>query len=392
MKLNKIITVVVAAATALAVLSGCKGNDNAEAGAETETAATEEAAVMNEMDTALTSLEFTSQIRVGWNLGNTLDATGGSGIYSEKSWGNPETTEEMLLTVKEAGFNAVRIPTTWGNHMDENHIIDEEWLARVQEVVDYAYNNDLYVILNMHHEEWNYPYEDNKEAATEIMTSAWTQIAERFKGYDERLIFEGMNEPRWVGTDYEWNGGNDEGRSMVNYLNQVFVDAVRATGGNNAQRFLMVCPYAASSSREALEALVLPNDSADRLIVSVHAYIPYYFALQQNGSSKWLVEREACTKDIDELAELLNELFVSKGTAVIVGECGAMNKDNNEEYRAAWAEYYMAEFKQYGIPCFLWDNGAFSSGETFGLLDRYALTWRYPDLIAAIMRGADNNG
>ena len=381
--IKKISAAICAAAVAFSA-AGCKGGDIAN---DTDAITEESVIAADEMDTALTSLEFTAGIRVGWNLGNTLDATGANNLYSEKSWGNPETTEEMLLAVKDIGFNAVRIPTSWGNHMDENHIIAEEWIARVKQVVDYAYNNDMYVILNMHHEEWNYPYEDNKETATEIMTSAWTQIAETFKGYNERLIFEGMNEPRWVGTDFEWNGGNDEGRSVVNYLNQVFVDTVRATGGNNEQRFLMVCPYAASSSREALEALELPNDSADRLIVSVHAYTPYSFALSQNGSGKWLAEKEACTRDIDTLADDLNELFISKGTAVIIGECGAMNKDN-EEYRAEWAKYYMARFKEIGIPCFLWDNGAFYSGETFGLLNRYSNTWRYPDLMAGIMEGA----
>lgn len=385
---KKIIAALCAGAVALS-LAGCKGGESSvESPDNSITVPSEEIeAVSDEINTTLTSLEFTAGIKVGWNLGNTLDATGTTDIFSEKSWGNPITTEENILAIKDAGFNAVRIPTTWGNHMDENHNIAEDWMARVKQVVDYAYDNGLYVILDMHHEDWNYPYEDNKEAATEIMTAAWTQIAENFKGYDERLIFEGMNEPRWVGTNFEWNGGNDEGRSVVNYLNQVFVDTVRATGGNNAQRFLMVCPYAASSSRDALAALELPNDSANRLIVSVHAYTPYSFALQQGGNNKWLAEKESCTRDIDYLADTLNELFISKGTAVIIGECGAMNKDN-EEYRAEWAKYYMAKFKEIGIPCFLWDNGSFSSGETFGLLERYSNTWRYPDLMAGIMEGA----
>lgn len=382
---KKILAAVCAGAIAMS-LAGCK--NGGETDSSDETAMTEESGVISdEIDTAMTSLVFTAGIKVGWNLGNTLDATGTKDISSEKSWGNPQTTEEMMIAVKEAGFNAVRIPTSWGNHMDENHNIAEDWMARVKQVVDYAYNNDLYVILNMHHEDWNYPYEDNKEAASDIMSSAWTQISEVFKGYDERLIFEGMNEPRWVGTNFEWNGGNEEGHTVVNHLNQVFVDTVRATGGNNAQRFLMVCPYAASSSRSALEALELPNDSANRLIVSVHAYTPYSFALQQGGSNKWLADKDSSTRDIDYLVDTVNELFTSKGTAVIIGECGAMNKDN-EEYRAEWAKYYMSKFKEIGIPCFLWDNGAFYSGETFGLLDRYTNTWKYPDLMAGIMEGA----
>lgn len=400
MKLKKIISAVMAAVCCAAMLTGCSGGSgtssaDVQSGADgasdaaSETVQSETASAVNDpIDTELTPLEFTSGIRIGWNIGNTLDATGGSGLSTETSWGNPKVTEEHILSVKEQGFNAVRVPTTWGNHMDENHNIDPEWMARVTEVVDYAYNAGMYVILNMHHESWNYPYEDNFEAASEIMTAAWTQIADNFAGYSEKLIFEGMNEPRWVGTDQEWSGGNDEGRSVVNKLNQVFVDTVRATGGNNAERFLMVCPYAANSGEPAMSALVLPNDPAERLIVSVHAYIPYSFALQVGGSKNWLAEKQTCTRDIDTLAEALDRLFISKGTAVIIGECGAMSKDN-EEARCAWAEYFFGTFSKLGVPCFLWDNGAFVSGETFGLYDRRVNTWRYPDLMASIMKGAD---
>lgn len=386
MRIKRFISAIMAAVCCVGMLAGCKGDESSVPQESEVVSQVEEtpAGVNDEIDTTLTPLEFTAKIRVGWNLGNTLDATG-TGLASEKCWGNPKATYELFTAVKEAGFNAVRIPTSWGNHMDEVHNIDPEWIARVNEVVDYAYSQDLYVILNMHHEEWNYPYEDNKEQASAIMTSAWTQIAERFKGYDERLIFEGMNEPRWVGTSQEWNGGNDEGRSVVNHLNQVFVDTVRATGGNNAERFLMVCPYAANSSEPAMSALVLPDD--DRLIVSVHAYTPYSFALQQNGGGKWLVDRPNCTRDIDTLAEALDRLFISKGIAVIIGETGAMNKDN-EEYRAAWAEYFMGKFKEIGVPCFLWDNGAFYSGETFGLINRLTNEWQYPQLMEGIMKGA----
>jgi endoglucanase len=393
MKFKKIISAVTAAVMCISMLAGCtksavtSDSEVVETVQAEDTAGTFVSAKNDEIDTTMTAIEFTSNIRVGWNLGNTLDATGGVGLTSETSWGNPKTTPELIQLVKDGGFNAVRIPTTWCNHMDDDYNIDSEWMARVTEVVDYAYDEGMYVILNMHHEDWNYPYEDNKEAASEIMTKVWTQIAENFKGYDEHLIFEGMNEPRWVGTSEEWSGGNDEGRSVVNYLDQVFVNTVRATGGNNESRFLMVCPYAASSTESALEALELPDDPANRLIVSVHAYIPYSFALQEKGSDKWLADREGCTRDIDTLADVLDRLFISKGTAVIIGECGAMNRDN-EEYRAAWAEYYMSKFKSLGIPCFLWDNGAFLSGETFGLVNRYTNTWQYPDLIDGIMKGA----
>ena len=334
-----------------------------------------------------TATELVSFIGTGWNLGNTLDAIGGgNSLSSETSWGNPKTTKAMIDAVKAQGFSAVRVPVSWGNHTTgDNFTIDSKWLARVKEVVDYCIDNDMYVILNMHHEEWYQPYADKEEEISAKLSSCWTQIAENFKDYDQHLIFEGMNEPRWKNTDYEWNGGNDEGRTVVNHLNKAFVDAVRATGGNNQYRFLMVCPYAANSTEPALAALELPDD--DRLIVSVHAYIPYSFALAQPGTDKWIASKVNCTRDIDTLAEVLDRLFISKGQAVIIGECGAMNRDN-EDYRAQWAQYYFSKFKEIGIPCFWWDNGAFLSGETFGLFDRSLNEVKYPALLEGMMKGA----
>lgn len=338
-----------------------------------------------EFDTELTAMQITSDIKIGWNLGNTLDATGGSGLTQETSWGNPAVTPELIQAVKDAGFNAIRVPTTWERQIGDDGTISADWMSRVQQIVDYAYDLDMYVILNMHHEEWYQPYADKEEEISAKLSSCWTQIAENFKDYDQHLIFEGMNEPRWKNTDYEWNGGNDEGRTVVNHLNKVFVDAVRATGGNNQYRFLMVCPYAANSTEPALAALELPDD--DRLIVSVHAYIPYSFALAQPGTDKWIASKVNCTRDIDTLAEVLDRLFISKGQAVIVGECGAMNRDN-EDYRAQWAQYYFSKFKEIGIPCFWWDNGAFLSGETFGLFDRQLNEVKYPALLEGMMKGA----
>lgn len=411
MRLKKMAALFTAVVMSMSV-AGCGGSGNSSA-SEEQTSATQATepptpvieAVNDEFDTSLTSLEFTAQIDCGWNLGNTLDATG-TGLSSETSWGNPTTTPELIQALKDAGFNAVRIPTTWEKHMDENWNIDPEWMARVKEVVDYAYDRDMYVILNMHHEEWHCPYEADKANIAEGLTAAWTQIAEEFKGYDEHLIFEGMNEPRWKGTQWEWNGGNDEGRSVVNYLNNVFVDTVRATGGNNEHRFLMICPYAANSGESALSALEIPDDK--NIIVSVHAYIPYSFALQENGTYLWVEEKAASINDINTLAEVLDRLFISKGIAVIIGETGAMNRyytvtldetvegtaeakttsKSNEEYRAAWAEYYFGKFKEIGIPCFWWDNGAFFSGETFGLINRRELSWKYPEVVEGIMKGA----
>ncbi len=407
MKLKKIAALAVSVVMCMGIAGCSKGDVNsAVSDVQQDTQTAEAAATADEFDKSINAVQLTSMIDVGWNLGNTLDATG-TGLGSEEAWGNPVTTPDMIQAVKDAGFNAVRFPVTWEGHMDESYNIDPAWMDRVQEVVNYAYDIGMYVILNTHHEEWCQPYPDKQEQTAEQLKACWTQIAERFKDYDERLIFEGMNEPRWKNTEWEWNGGNDEGRATVNYLNNVFVDTVRATGGNNEYRFLMICTYAANCGRSAMEALEIKD--TERTIVSVHAYIPYAFALADEGSAAWVETKPVSTQDIDTLAKDLNEVFVSKGIAVIIGETGARmryvnekveaegtaeattQKVTNDEYRAAWAEYFFGKFKELGVPAFWWDNRAFFSGEAFGLLQRgvlYANEWKYPLVVEGIMKGA----
>lgn len=331
--------------------------------------------------------DMVADMRIGWNLGNTLDATGGSGLTSETSWGNPKTTKEMIDAIVDAGFNVIRIPITWERHFGKapDYKIDEAWMNRVQEVVDYAYEREVYVIINCHHEDWHFPSDKNKEQASEILAALWTQIAERFRDYDERLIFEGLNEPRKKGTPVEWTGGDYEGKQNVNHFAKVFVETVRATGGNNTIRNLMVTGYGASSNKETLKSIRLPQDS--HLIVSVHAYTPYDFALNIEGTSEWDVQKNA--RDIDYLFETIDEVFLQKEIPVIIGEFGALNKDNEEE-RSEWVAYYLKKAKETGVPCVWWDNGSFNgSGENFGLINRRELTFPYPDLLNAIMEATE---
>lgn len=365
-----------------------ESGENTESIESTESTASEEAAVTEEVEITMNDvspMDLVKDMKIGWNLGNTLDSTSSKiGVNVEMAWGNPKTTQEMIDTVIDQGFNVIRIPVSWGGQMGAapEYNVLPAWMDRVQEVVDYAYNRGVYVIVNIHHEDWHFPSEENKDAAAEQLTALWTAIATRFRDYDEHLIFEGMNEPRKIGTAVEWNGGDQEGRDVVNYLDQVFVDAVRATGGNNTIRNLMVPGYAASSSDTALEGIVLPDD--DHLIVSVHAYTPYDFALNTAGRSTW----DNDTKDIDHLMEKLDELFLSKGVPVIIGEFGAMNKDNEAE-RVEWAKYYVSKAREYGVPCVWWDNNAFEGdGENFGLFNRRELTFPYPDLLKALIDSA----
>jgi len=336
------------------------------------------------------SIELIKEFNNGWNLGNTLDATdpsltGSSPETFETSWGNPVTTKEMIEKVKKGGFNLIRIPVTWNEHIgaSPNHKIREEWLNRVQEVVDYAYKLNLFVILNLHHEEWHFPSKDNFEQAKVILTKVWEQIAERFKDYDEHLIFEAMNEPRMKGTDVEWTGGTAEAREIINQLNEVFLETIRNSGGNNSLRHVMLPTYAASADDNVLNDFTIPDD--EKVIISVHSYTPYHFALNYDGTDEWNEDNNADTRDIDNLFASLNRRFISNDIAVIIGEYGARNKDNLDD-RVAWAKYYVKAAETRGIPRIWWDNGLFTSdGENFGLLNRRTLKWEYPEIVEAIM-------
>lgn len=287
--------------------------------------------------------------------------------------------------VLDAGFNVIRVPVSWTNHIgpEPEYRITDSWMERVKEVVDYAYDKGAYVILNIHHEDWNYPYYDNLDRASAEMAAVWGQIAEVFRDYDEHLIFEGQNEPRKIGTPLEWNGGDAEGWEVVNKTNKVFIDTVRASDGSNPYRMLMIPGYAANCSVGIQHIEVPENDN--RVIISVHAYEPYDFALNKDGRSEWNHD----TEEIDRLMRDLQTLFLDKGTPVIIGEFGAMNKDN-ESARAEWAEYYVSAAKKAGVCCIWWDNGLFEGdGERFGLFDRHTYECRYPQLLDALMRGVE---
>ena len=345
----------------------------------------------------LTASQLLDEITIGWNLGNTLDATTTSWLpnptpaQSETAWGCPMTTKAMIDKVKEGGFNTVRVPVSWIDHTGSapEYRIDEAWMNRVQEVVNYVIDNDMYCILNIHHEnDWLIPTNAQKDSVNARLDAIWTQIATRFGSYDEHLIFEGMNEPRLVGDPNEWNGGNQEARQVINSYNQTFVNTVRATGGNNAIRCLMVPTYAASCSSTTVSDFVLPTDTvANKLIVDIHSYSPYNFALNTSGTSSFT------QSDISQLQWTLQEIYNSfgaKGIPVIIGEFGALNKNNIND-RVLWGENYLRIAKSYNIRCIWWDNNAFAtSGENFGLLNRGTLTWQYPELLEAMMKGLNS--
>ena len=324
----------------------------------------------------------------GWNLANTLDsfmAGSPAGLESETSWGNPVTTQAVLDTVKAAGFTCLRVPTTWWNHLRADGSIDPAWMDRVQEIVDYGYGIGMYVILNMHHDD-DYggyiPDRAHEEQVTAQYTRIWAEIAGRFKDYDERLLFEAFNEPRAPGTLLEWAGGTWSQRKVVNRLNAAFVETVRASGGGNAARWLMLPTYAASREAVTLWAMELPDD--DRLIVSIHAYYPFDFAMSNPEATAYGAKER---KALDKMLGRIYDRFVKKGVPVYLGEFGAMDKGNTDD-RVRYAADYVSLAARYGMRCAWWDNGLNIdeeyNGESFVLLDRRNLTWIYPEIVEAV--------
>lgn len=347
-----------------------------------------------------TAEEIVARMGIGWNLGNTFDATGGNvqNVYSqEQSWGNPKVERELILAVKEAGFTTIRIPVTWYRHLSEDgtYTIDQEFLDRIKTIVDYAYEEDLFIILNVHHEEWlNVPeLAENHEILGEELSAIWSQLAEYFAEYDQHLIFEGMNEPRMAGTALEWSG-SQEAYAAVNYLNQVFVNTVRSSrSGYNSERCLMIPGYAASSSPAVLESITIPTvdgEAAENIIISVHCYSPYDFCLS-DARMNFDSEDSACVGDIDYLFDNLQSLFLDSGIPVVIGETGATNKDNTAE-REKWAYYMGGKAAAYGIPIVIWDNGAGGNtgGENHAYIDRRTYEWKYPTVVQALMEGKES--
>lgn len=358
------------------------------------------ASAQTETLTGKTAMEIQAMMDKGFNIGNTFDATGGSYgdiVGHETSWGNPQVNKELIDGIKAAGYSTVRIPCTWAKHMDKsnNYAIEPEFLERVKEVIDWCYEDELFVILNVHHEGWlnKETFCDDREAIGSRLGILWSQVAEYFKDYDQHLIFEGMNEPRAQGTSYEWTG-NEEGYKTVNYLNQVFVDAVRGNGqGYNAERVLGIPGYAASNSAAALRAIEIPQFNGEPLnnaMISIHCYSPYEFCLtdQQKTFSE---TTPSDTADIKRMLSDIKSLFNDNGIAAYIGECGATNSGNNIEARIAWFNYFGKVTREAGVPAIVWDNGVSGSsgGECHKYFNRKTGELNDPELSEAFIYGYD---
>lgn len=353
------------------------------------------------MREGLTALEATRLMGNGINLGNTLEACDNNvGIKTntplsyETHWGQPKTTQAMIDGMKAAGFDTIRIPVAWmtnATHLYEgDYTIDADYMNRVEEVVRYARKAGMYVIVNDHWDGGWYGMFGSESAETralamEAYKGMWQQIAERFRDYSDYLIFESANEE--LGTRFDENSplycsdsvvtylNDDERYALTNEINQTFVDVVRATGGNNATRFLLIAGYSTDINQTCDDRFRMPKDTADsKLMVSVHYYDPWSYCGASSAASatKW-----GKVSDYEYMDQQLAKMtkFTEAGYGVVIGEYGALPcsdglKDNTLAYHTA----FLDTCTKYNLTNCLWDCS--------GLYKRVSQTFADDDILA----------
>lgn len=348
----------------------------------------------------LTSVELAKEMVPGWNVGNSLDAIGG-----ETAWGNPEINEELIEAVKDAGFNAVRIPIAWSNSMDmTTFTIDEELMIRVEEVVDYVLDTGMYAIINIHWDNgWMQPTYEQQDYVNNRLAVIWQQIAVYFRDYDDHLLFAGTNE---VMVEGDYGTPKKEYYTVQNSFNQTFVNTVRSTGGCNYYRHLIVQGFN-TNINYTVSFFTIPQDVVEnRLMVEVHYYDPYNFTINENTTiTQWgmnatdpsKTETWANESYADAQFQKMKTSFVDQGYAVILGEYGAIARLNlgsdelNEEhaeFRRYYIEYITESICKHGLVPFYWDAG-YAGDHSMGLFNRETGEQVYEEIIEAIMEAVE---
>lgn len=326
--------------------------------------------------------KFVDGLGAIWNLGNAFDAVDCTWLSDEMQyetgWCGAMTTEKLIKEIKKMGFDTIRIPVSYHNHIDKDYNISEQWLDRVKEVVDWSLDAGLNVITNVHHDiekEYYYPDSAHYDNSEKYITKVWKQIAEKFSGYDERLVFELINEPRLKYTNYEWwfqvNNPPAEvvdAVECINKLSQASLDTIRKAGGKNKDRFILVGGYDTSVDGLAVKGFKLPEDTVEnRIIVDVHHYTKGKAAYRQ-------------------VIDKVYEKFVSKGIPAILSEYNldaGPNKynDNSATFLSEWVAYA----REHGISCAIWDNNA----TEYKLIDRATVKWVHEDIAKAIVKAGE---
>lgn len=338
----------------------------------------------------MTGVQLAANMGTGWNLGNTLEAIGG-----ETAWGNPMASKQLVDAVKAAGFNTIRIPVSWSNFSDPaNFTINQSWLNRVEEVVNYALDNDMYVIMNEHWDGgWMQPTNAQQEYVNNRLAVMWKQIATHFRDYDYHLIFAGTNE---VMVEGNYNTPTSEYYTVQNSFNQTFVNTVRATGGRNAYRYLAVQGFNTNIDHTVAFAEIPEDVTANRLLMEVHFYDPYNFTLNESSTiTQWgsiatdpaLTETWANESYVDAQFQKMKTNFIDEGVGVILGEFGAIVRTDvpgSETFRLYYLDYVATSARTHGLVPVYWDNG-FIGNHTMAIFNRNTGELIYPDVRDAIM-------
>ncbi len=320
---------------------------------------------------------YVEAMQPGWNLGNSLDAVGAD----ETAWGNPRVTKELIQKIAAQGYKSIRIPVTWDAHIGSapNYTIDAAYMNRVKEVTQWALDANLYVMINVHHDSWVWlsKMENNHDQTLARYNAAWTQIANAFKNSPNKLMFESVNEPRF--TD---GGTTDEGKqqALLNELNNSFHNIVRASGGGNTTRPLVISTLEASPSQERMTATynAISQWNDKNIIATVHYYGFWPFSVNIAGYTTFNQEVQ---NDITTTFDNVYNTFVAKGIPVIVGEYGLLGFDKNtgvieQGEKLKFFEFFGQYLKQKQIATMLWDNGQHFS--------RTQYTWSDADLFNMI--------
>jgi endoglucanase len=359
------------------------------------------------------SSQIVADMGAGWNLGNQLEANT-NGYPSETAWGQPTVTQALIDKVRAAGFKTIRIPVSYLGSIGPgpNYTINPSWLNRIQEVANYAYNRGMHVMINMHGDgyksingSWLICDSPSQATIKAKYQKVWQKIANRFKNYDQRLILESMNEE----FDGQYGQPTQPCYSNINSYNQIFVDTVRKTGGNNGSRWLLVAGWNTNIDYTAGNyGFTLPSDqyrspsipaSERRIMISVHYYSPWDFAGEESGAiTQWGLAATNPSRTstwgqedyLDSQLKKMYDTFATKGYPVVVGEYGAIDKSSfdssNNRYRADFARAVAATAKKYGAATVYWDNGG-TERYGFGLFNRRSLTVTQQGIINAIMSG-----
>ena len=324
------------------------------------------------------AMEFVQGMGIGVNIGNTLDAIGTeTWMAGETGWGNPKITREFIQALKNYGYTTIRLPVTWAENIGTapDYQINAVWMNRVEEVVNWILAEDLYCILNLHHDggtsdrSWILNAGDDPEGTTKQFAAVWKQIAARFANASDKLILEAMNEVGFNKIWDQWNpstiSGKPEAYRILNQLNQTFVDTVRSGGSGNAERFLLVSGYWTDIDQTCDPLFKMPQDAGGlehRLILSVHYYTPAVFCILDKDES-WGKNRNdwGTRADYTELENQFAKIkkhFIDKGIPVILGEYGVSSgKTKVEAAREKWITAVTQACLDNGICPALWDTG-----------------------------------